>query len=125
VLWFAKAQTQGKKMAQKHYKTLINGSTDAAGSAEFTADDYSRISLALATVGGSCVCKYKITLYPTPDTADAQAVTYADTTGSSAAAVAYFDNLADAQGVPFAFYKLKIEWSALANGGLVGAVAAY
>ena len=102
-----------------------NHTAGTSGSAEFTADDYSRISLALATVGGSCVSEYKITLYPTPDTADAQAVTYANTIGDGAAAVAYFDNITDAQGVPFVFYKLKVEWEDLGNGGFVGAVAAY
>ena len=113
-------------MAKKTYTTLINAAHASApsGSATFIADDYSRISLAMTTVGGSCVCKYKITIYPTIDTPDSAAVTYADTTGSTAAAVTLFDNFADAQGVPYIFYKVKVDWESLASGNLVAAVAA-
>jgi hypothetical protein len=116
---------QGHKMPQRRYESLIS-SAAASGSAILYAHDQTRFSLSMAT-SGDAVLKYKILLYPTDQTADASAVTYADTTGSSAAAVALSDNLTDAQGCPFVFYKLKIEWSALAtsNGGFGAEVACY
>jgi hypothetical protein len=122
-----KSPNPRKKMAQKHYKTIINTNHTAgtSGSAEFVADDYSRLSLAIATVGGSAVSEYRISLYPSPETPDAQAVVYASTIGATAGAVAYFDNISDAQGVPFVFYKIKVEWEDLGSGGLVAAVACY
>ena len=108
-------------MPQRRYETIIDSTTDASGSAEFYAHDNTRFSLAILTADttGTAACKYKIEIYPTGDTIDAAAVEYVGFAGS-AAPVAVFDNLADAQGVPYVFYKVKISWTNLA-GGILGA----
>ncbi len=114
-------------MPQRRYETVIDSATSGTGSATFYAQDQTRFSLAMLTIddGGTAVCEYKIALYPTPDTVDAAAVTYASTITAGAAAVALFDNLCDAQGQPFVFYKCKITWEDLANGALAAKIAAF
>ena len=113
-------------MPQRRYESLISTSA-ASGSAIFYARDQTRFSLSMAT-SGDAVLKYKILLYPTDQTPDGSPVVYSDkTTGQSAAAVGISDNLTDSDGVPFVFYKLKVEWSELAtsNGGFGADIACY
>lgn len=105
-------------MAQKVYEQLIN-STDAAGSAVFYCKDYSRFTIALAAVGGTNpVAAYTVDLYLTPDTPDSLAFTYKT---ASAAAVSVFENIADSDGLPYQFYKVKISYSGLTNTEASGA----